>query len=121
MEYMLLIYDDEKAWASLPDDERAAIVADYFALSAELRDRGAYVAGAPLHPTTSASSVRVRDGEEVVTDGPFAETREQLGGYYLIRADSVDEARRWAAKVPAARYGTVEVRPVLAAESPAAA
>ena len=114
MEYLLLIYNDEKAWAALPDEERAAIIRQYFALSDELRDHGAYVMGAPLQPTTTASTVRIRDDEWLVTDGPFAETKEQLGGYYLIEADSDDEARAWAAKIPAARYGSVEVRPVLA-------
>jgi hypothetical protein len=114
MEYLLLIYNDEKAWAALPDEERAAIIGQYFALSDELRDHGAYVMGAPLQPTTTASTVRIRDDEQLVTDGPFAETKEQLGGYYLIEAGSDGEARAWAAKIPAARYGSVEVRPVLA-------
>jgi hypothetical protein len=121
MEYLLLIYNDEKAWAALPDEERAAIIGHYFALTDELRDHGAYVMGAPLQPTTTASTVRIRDDEQLVTDGPFAETKEQLGGYYLIEVSSDDEARAWAAKIPAARYGSVEVRPVLAvgAEAPA--
>jgi hypothetical protein len=121
MEYMLLIYNDERAWAELDDEERNAIVGEYFALSAELRAAGAYVAGAPLQPTTTASTIRIRDGEELVTDGPFAETKEQLGGYFLVDVGSEDEAREWAAKIPAARYGSIEVRPVLAvgAETPA--
>ena len=113
MQYMLLIYNDEQAWASLAEDERNAIVGEYFALTDELREQGSFVAGAPLQPTTTASAVRVRDGEQLVTDGPFAETKEQLGGYFLIEAESDDEAVRWAAKIPAARYGTIEVRPVL--------
>ena len=113
MQYMLLIYNDEQAWASLAEDERNAIVGEYFALTDELREHGSFVAGAPLQPTTTARAVRVRDGEQLVTDGPFAETKEQLGGYFLIEAESDDEAVRWAAKIPAARYGTIEVRPVL--------
>jgi hypothetical protein len=113
MEYMLLIYTDEQAWASLPDDERKTIIGEYFALTDEMRNHGIYVTGAPLMPTTTASTVRVRDDEQLVTDGPFAETKEQLGGYFLIEVESNDEARTWAAKIPAARYGSIEVRPVL--------
>jgi hypothetical protein len=120
MEYLLLIYSDEKEWASLPDDERNAIIAEYFALVEEMRDEGVHVGGAPLRPTTTASTVRIRDDEQLVTDGPFAETKEQLGGYFLVEAGSDDEARAWAAKIPAARYGSIEVRPVLpvGAEAP---
>ena len=113
MQYMLLIYTDERAWAALPDDERKAIVGEYFALTADLRDAGAYIAGAPLQPTTTASTVRVRDEGQLVTDGPFAETKEQLGGYYLVEAESLDEAIEWAAKIPSARLGTIEVRPIV--------
>jgi len=118
---MLLIYNDENAWASLPDDERQAIVGEYFALTDEMRDHGIYVTGAPLRPTTTAETVRVRDEELLVTDGPFAETKEQLGGYFLVDVSSDEEARTWAAKIPAARYGSIEVRPVLpvGAEAPA--
>jgi hypothetical protein len=113
MQYMLLIYNDETAWASLSEEERAPILQEYFALTDELREQGSYVAGAPLQPTGTASTVRIRDQEQLVTDGPFAETKEQLGGYFLIDAESDDEAREWAAKIPAARYGSIEVRPVL--------
>jgi hypothetical protein len=120
MQYMLLTYTDEQAWAALAEDERGAIVREYFALTAELQAAGAYVAGAPLQATDTASTIRVRDGDQLVTDGPFAETKEQLGGYFLIDVDSDDEAREWAAKIPAARYGSIEVRPVLpvGAEAP---
>jgi hypothetical protein len=113
MQYLLLIYNDEQAWASLRDDERNAIIQEYLALTDELRDRGSYVGGAPLQPTRTATSLRIRDGEQLVTDGPFAETKEQLGGYFLIEAGSADEALGWAAKIPAARYGTIEVRPLI--------
>jgi hypothetical protein len=113
MQYMLLIYNDEQAWASLSEGERNSIRQEYFALTDELREHGSYVAGAPLQPTGTASTVRIRDQEQLVTDGPFAETKEQLGGYFLIDAESDDEAREWAAKIPAARYGSIEVRPVL--------
>jgi hypothetical protein len=116
---LLLLYNDEAAWARLSDEERNGIRQEYFALADELRENGAYVGGAPLHPTTNSTTVRVRDGEELVTDGPFAETKEQLGGYFLLDVDSDAEARAWAAKVPAARYGSVEVRPVLEVGAPA--
>jgi hypothetical protein len=122
MEYLLFIYDDEKAWATLSDQERNAVIREYSALTNEMRDYCVYVMGAPLQPTTTASTVRIRDDEQLVTEGRSAETNEQLGGYFLIEAESEEEARAWAAKVPAARYGSVEVRPVLAvgAEAPAA-
>jgi len=119
---MLLIYSDEQEWASLPDGERNAIIAEYFVLTEELRDHGSYVTGSPLLPTAAASTVRVRNAEQFVTDGPYAETKEQLGGYFLIDAESDEEARAWATRIPAARYGAIEVRPVLevGAEAPAA-
>ncbi|TML83286.1 MAG: YciI family protein [Actinobacteria bacterium] len=122
MQYLLLIYNDEQAWAALGPDERNAIVREYFALADELRADGAYVAAAPLQPTSTAQTVRVRDGERVVSDGPFAETKEQLGGFYLVEADSAQAALDWAEKIPGARYGAIEVRPLLPvpAEAPAA-
>jgi hypothetical protein len=112
MQYMLLIYNDEQAWADLSDEERNAIRGEYFALATELREQGKYRGGAPLHPTSTATTVRVRDDEQVVTDGPYAETKEQLGGFFLIETDSVEEARGWAARLPGAGYGTIEVRAV---------
>ena len=117
MEYLLLIYTDEKAWARLTDEERSELVSEYFSVSAEMRESGVWRAGAPLQATSAASSVRIRDGEPLVTAGPFAETQEQLGGYFLIETESDEDAVGWAAKLPAARYGTVEVRPLLAVES----
>ena len=113
MNYMLLIYGDEQRRGSMTDQERDQMFAEYGAFTQELQDKGVFVAGDPLQPTTTATSVRVRDGEQLTTDGPFAETKEQLGGYYLIDVDSLDEALAWAAKVPSARLGTIEVRPVL--------
>jgi hypothetical protein len=120
-QYLLLFYSDEQGWADRSEDERKAIVAEYMSLSDELRERGDYIAGAPLKPIATATTVRVRDGESVMTDGPFAETKEQLGGFFLIEATSPEEACAVAAKVPAARYGSVEVRPIwpVAAEVPA--
>ena len=113
MQYALLIYDNEKAWASMTEEERNAIYGEYFAFTNELRASGSFLDGNPLQPTSAATTVRVRDGEQVVTDGPFAETKEQLGGYYIVESDTVDEALGWAAKIPGAKYGSIEVRPVL--------
>jgi len=121
-QYTLLFYYDEQVAANRSEDERKAVVGAYQALGEELRGRGEYVAGAPLKPVATATTVRVRDGEQVVTDGPFAETKEQLGGFFLVEAPSFEQACEWAAKVPAAEYGSVEVRPVMPvpAEVPAA-
>ncbi len=110
MKYMLLIYGDERA---LSETERADCYVESTQLAHEIHARGQYLAANPLHPTTTATAVRVRDGKRLVTDGPFAETREQLGGYFLIEAKDLDEAIAVAARIPMARKGTVEVRPVV--------
>jgi hypothetical protein len=113
MQYMLLLYTDEQAVAAASEEDRQAMFSEYFALTADLREKGIYQAGAPLEGTASATTVRVRDDDQLVTDGPFAETKEQLGGYFLIEADSLDEALEVAARIPAARSGSVEIRPVI--------
>jgi hypothetical protein len=113
MQYLLLFYRDDQWRAGLSDDELAALNQEYMALHDEMVASGVYVAAAPLRPTETATTVRVRDEEMIVTDGPFAETKEQLGGFFLIDVDSVDEARAWAARVPAARTGSIEVRPIM--------
>lgn len=110
MKYMLLIYHDEKA---LSEDERQACYAESLQLALEIQARGQYLGANPLEPTTMATSVRVREGKRLITDGPFAETREQLGGYFLIEAKNLDEAIAVAERIPMARKGTVEVRPVI--------
>src|SRR5262245_24504910 len=110
MKYMLLIYLDEKA---LSDAEREHCYGESTDLAHQLRMNGQYLAASPLHPTSMATSVQIREGRRLVTDGPFAETREQLGGYFLIEAKDLDEALGIAARIPAARFGTVEVRPVI--------
>lgn len=107
---MLLIYHDERG---LSETERADCYAESMRLAHELRGRGQYLAANPLHPASMATSVRVRNGKRIVTDGPFAETHEQLGGYFLIDAKHLDEAIAVAARIPMARKGTVEVRPVV--------
>ena len=110
MKYMLLIYGDEQV---LDDIDRERCYVESAELAQNLHSAGQYLAAAPLHPTSSALSVRVREGKRLVTDGPFAETREQLGGYFLIEANDSDEALEIAARIPMARVGTVEVRPVI--------
>jgi hypothetical protein len=112
MQYLLLIYDEEQAFAALPDDERRAIYTEYMKLSKELAESGELLGGDELLPTSTATSVRIRDGAALYTDGPFAETREQLGGYYLVKVKDLDRALAIAARIPSARFGTIEVRPV---------
>jgi hypothetical protein len=111
MQYALLIYTDETSWQTRTPDEIGAEMAGYQAFGQEHESKIA--GGDALHPTATATSVRVRDGERLLTDGPFAETREQLGGYYLLECADLDEANRWAAKIPDAANGAVEVRPVM--------
>lgn len=113
MKYMLLIYHEEQAWDSYTETERQEIYGEYRELIQELQTKGQYLAGDELQPTTTASNVRVRDGKQLVTDGPFAETREQLGGFFLIEAKDIAEATSIAARIPSARTGSVEVRPVM--------
>lgn len=112
-QYMLLIYDAESAWQDMSEEEQSQVMGEYFAYTEALRASGAYVSGEALQPTTTARAVRVRDGERAVTDGPFAETKEILGGYYLVDVASEEEALEWAARIPSARWGTIEVRPVV--------
>ena len=121
MKYMLLIHDDEKAWGKVSEAERQRIYGEYGQFTQQIIEAGHFVAGAQLQPTTTATSVRVRDGKRLVTDGPFAETREQLGGYYLVEAKDLDEAIGIAARIPSARTGTIEVRPVVEMGSQATA
>jgi hypothetical protein len=113
VQYMLLIYDDEKIIDGMSEGERNALMGEYFAYTNELREAGAYVAGDALQSVGTATTVRVRDGEQLLIDGPFAETKEQLGGYYIVDVETIDDAVKWAAKIPSARYGSIEVRPVM--------
>jgi hypothetical protein len=110
MKYMLLIYLDETA---LSEAEREHCYMESTQLAHQLKANGQYLGTNPLHPTVTSTSVRMREGKRLVTDGPFAETREQLGGYFLIDAQNLDEAIGIAARIPGARVGTVEIRPVL--------
>ena len=110
MKYMLLIYMDENA---MSDTEREHCYVESAQVAQELHTKGQFIATAPLHPVATATSVQVRDGKSLVTDGPFAETHEQLGGFFLINAQDLDAAIAIAAQIPGARVGTVEIRPVL--------
>jgi hypothetical protein len=110
MKYMLLVYLDEQA---LSESEREHCYVESAQLAQQLNANGNYLSAGPLHPTSTATSVRVRDNKRLVTDGPFAETREQLGGYYLIEARDLDEAIQIAERIPVARVGTIEIRPLL--------
>ncbi|MGE5690308.1 MAG: YciI family protein [Pseudomonadota bacterium] len=111
MRYLALIHADEQAWAALGDEERRAVYDRYRAFSEDARAAGKLVEGYELQPVATATTVRVVDGETVVTDGPFAELREQIGGYFVLDCDSIDEAVALAARIPAAEHGAVEVRP----------
>ena len=111
MKYLLLIYLDE-TWSQRPLAERQQVYLGQMKVAEELTARGQYLGGNPLHPVSTATTVRVRDGRRILTDGPFAETREQLGGYMLIDVPSLDDALAAAAKGPAASVGTIEVRAV---------
>ncbi|MEP6569918.1 MAG: YciI family protein [Acidobacteriota bacterium] len=117
MKYMLLIYHDQQIWNKLSEIERQQIYLEFRQLISELQAEGKYLVGDQLQPTGVASSVRVRNGKQMVTDGPFAETREQLGGFFMIEAKDADEAKQIAGRIPSARMGTIEVRPVVQPES----
>ena len=110
MKYMLLVYLDEQA---MTEAEREHCYVESAQFAQNLNSSGQYLDASPLHPVATATSVRIRDGKPLVTDGPFAETREQLGGYYLIQAGNLDEAIGIAERIPPARFGTIEIRPVM--------
>ncbi|NJO82673.1 MAG: YciI family protein [Blastochloris sp.] len=113
MRYLLLIYGNEAAEAARSPEEQQAEFAAHIPYSQEMSEKGVMVGGDVLLPTSAATSVRVRDGKPLITHGPFAETAEQLGGYYVIECANLDEALAWAAKNPSVQYGTIEVRPVM--------
>jgi hypothetical protein len=113
MKYLLTIYADETSWEGITPADTQATMEEYGAFGQALTEAGAMLGGEGLQPTSTATTIRVRDGERVVSDGPFAETKEQLGGFYLIEAANLDEAIGWAERIPGARTGSVEVRPVM--------
>jgi hypothetical protein len=113
MKYVLLIYAPERAWASMTQEEQTRIYNDYMTYTKELKASGKMTGCEPLEPTSTATTIRVRDGKVVSTDGPFAETKEQLGGVYVVDVKDLDEAMAWAARIPDARSGSIEIRPVM--------
>jgi len=112
MKFLLLVHHDEHSFRMRPEAERDGMLQESIALARQLHTRGQYLGAAPLHPSSETVCVRVRDGQPLVTDGPFAETREQLGGYFLVDVQDREEAVRIASRIPGARIGTVEIRPV---------
>jgi len=121
VEFMALVYDDPTGWERMSEEEQASAMEGYMTVAQEATAAGALVSGAGLAPTSAATSVRVRNGEALVTDGPYAEVKESLGGYYLFSCETMEEAIAWAAKIPSASHGgAVEVRPVHVDEEVAA-
>jgi hypothetical protein len=112
MKYLCLIYDEEKNLQAMTKSEMDGLMQEYFAFTKDIRSSGNYLGGNDLQPVRTATTVRVRNGKVSTTDGPFAETKEQLGGYYLIEARDLNEAIQVAARIPSARIGSIEVRPV---------
>jgi hypothetical protein len=112
MRYLCLIYEDETLRQKMPQSETDKIFGEYFEFTDSIKKSGHYIGGNPLQPTQSATTVRVRNGKVTTTDGPFAETKEQLGGYYLVEAKDLNDAIRVASRIPGARVGSIEVRPI---------
>jgi hypothetical protein len=113
MKYLLLIYTQESHEAAMTKEEQDTYMGGYFAFTKETRDRNLFEGGEALQSISTATTVRVRDGQTVITDGPFAETKEQLGGYYLLNCKDLDEAIEMAAKIPGATHGSIEIRPIV--------
>jgi hypothetical protein len=118
MQYLLLIYDKESEWGTLTEAQQSAMMKDYQDFTKSINESGHWRASSQLHPVSKATTVRIRDGKKMVTDGPFAETKEQLGGFYLVEAKDLDEAVALAARVPSARFGSIEVRPLVGRNRP---
>ena len=118
MQYLLLIYDKESDWGKLNESEQGKMMKEYEEFTKSIHQSGHYRAGSQLHSVAKATTVRVRDGKKLITDGPFAETKEQLGGYYLVEAKDLDDAVALAARVPSARFGSIEVRPLVGRDHP---
>ena len=113
MKYMLLLFGDENAWADMSEEETAAELAAYGSYGEEATKAGVFVSGEGLQPTTTATTMRIVGGERVLTDGPFAETKEQLGGFYVLDCKDLDDALAWAERCPASAHGSIEIRPVI--------
>ena len=112
MRYLCLIYDNEKSWETMPKDEADAVFGEYFSFTEGIKQSGHHLGGEALQPSQTATTVRVRNGKISTTDGPFAETKEQLAGFYLIEAQDLNEAIQIASKIPPARVGSIDVRPI---------
>jgi len=119
MQYLLLIYGNESRWNTIPQPEQDKIMQEFMDYSRSIAQSGHMRGGNELNITSTAKTVRVRDGKELVTDGPFAETKEQLGGYYLVEAKDINEALKLGARIPSARWGSIEVRPIIPHDLPA--
>src|SRR3954451_11302498 len=119
MRYLLAIYEDESNWATMSPEDSGRTMQRYQAFGEEARAAGVYAGGDGLQPTSTATTVRVRNGERLTTDGPFAETKEQLGGFYLVECKDLDEAIEWAAKIPGAKTGSIEIGPVMSSSEEA--
>jgi hypothetical protein len=113
MRYLCLIYENEKNWATMPKGQSDSVMAEYGAFTQGIKESGHYIGGNALQPTPSATTLRVRNGKVSATDGPFAETKEQLGGYYLIDAKDLNDAIQVASRIPSAKFGSIEVRPIM--------
>jgi hypothetical protein len=113
MQYLLMIYAPEATMPAMPEAERNQMFGEYMQLSKDLKASSHFIAGDALQPTKTATTLRIRDGKTSLTDGPFAETKEQLGGYYLVEAKDLDEATKLAARIPSARFGSIEIRPIM--------
>jgi hypothetical protein len=118
MKYLCLIYGDQAEWAKMPKAESDKMGTEYYAYTGSIQRSGHYIGGNALQPTQTATTLRVRNGKLSTTDGPFAETKEQLGGYYLIEAKDLNDAIQVASKIPGARVGSVEVRPIMVLPTP---
>jgi hypothetical protein len=112
MKYLLMICTDEAAEGRMSEAAMTDMMKNYFAFTQDAKDKGVYIGGNALQPTTTATTVRVRDGKTITSDGPFTETKEQIGGYYLFECKDLDEAISWAARIPSATNGSIEVRPI---------
>jgi hypothetical protein len=113
MKYICLIYDQESTWATMSKEETDGMMGEYFTLTDDVRRMGKYLAGEALQPVHTATTIRIRNGKMTTTDGPFAETKEQLGGFYLVEAGDLNEAIQIAARIPSVRIGSVEIRPIV--------
>ena len=113
MQYLALIYTNESKDAAMTPQEQGEVFNAYMKYTGDVKQAGVWVAGEALQPVSTATTVRVRDGEVITTDGPFAETKEQLGGFYLLECENLDQAIEWASKIPAAQHGSIEVRPLM--------